>query len=150
MPALRRRLAEGARTLSSFDPTYQHGDPTPTERELEVAADFMEAHAGAADFRDVARLLAKVRGSRVTSEAESPKRRVRLLIDVGADSPDALRSALRELRNWAAEKGEALGQTGDCIHGGPDFGWIIRGEFRADVTHESYFAAIEKMKAEQR
>lgn len=76
---------------------------------------------------------------------EAPRRRHRLLIDVQADTPEALRHALDEIAWWADEKGAAASSS-DSVMGGGDSGWTVVGEHRPDVTHDSYFAAIAEWK----
>lgn len=73
-------------------------------------------------------------------EAMAPRRRFVLTAKIEADSRKDLADALHALEfSVAAER-----LNGNSISGGPSYGWIVRLSEDEAVTHDSYFAAIEK------
>lgn len=77
---------------------------------------------------------------------ERPKRRFDLQITIGGDTWEDVARACDEIVSHVAEHGPAC----TSVSGGPSSGWAVSVTERPEMTHEAYFAAVEKYLAEQR
>lgn len=79
----------------------------------------------------------------------APRRRVRLRLDLGADSWDEAVRSLEGITLRVAEADARREASIDCTSGSPGAGFRLTGDEDAAVTHESYFEAVDVWLAER-
>ena len=70
---------------------------------------------------------------------DAPKRNHVVVIRIGADGPEEVMRALRNLETDFIMEG-----LRSLTLGGPDYGMDVSVTINPDVTHESYFAAVDE------
>ena len=146
-------------------PTTEDWDEFPEGGGIELCWD--SGGPGCHDTRDERLVIALARAGELEAECvmmrealqeaatlravRPPRRRLVVTVEIGADDwPNVVR-ALRECWEWADRK--EAGPDGperiDMCTGGCDAGYTVSGSLDPSVTHDSYFEAVERWKAER-
>lgn len=77
--------------------------------------------------------------------SDAPKRNHQVTIVIGADGPEEVKRALRFLSTDFYMYG-----VRNTMTGGPDWGATVDVEVNPEITHESYFTAVDEwLKAQE-
>jgi len=91
-------------------------------------------------------LTDRIDRSSVNVDDPGPKRRHRLVIDIGADDLEELACALGEIHFRVCEAVEGRELT-MVTSGGVTTGWHLEHTFDEDMTHDKYFEAVDAWRA---
>lgn len=86
----------------------------------------------------------------MSKSTTSPRRRVVLKLEVGADSWRDLEGALNAVRHRLAEREQRGEERVLTTSGGVSFGFHLEADEDPDVDHDSYFVAVDQWIEEDR